>query len=513
MKNKIYFIILVVFSISINQYFGYKGVFPIDSFVNYDSSYNITNGNHPFIDYWTITGPLVVYFQSLFFLILGVNWFSYVIHASLMNMILTLSTFYFFKKIGLKEFYSFIYSLGVAILAYPVIGVPFVDHHAVIFSIISFFTFSLAILYQKNLFWYLTPILLAFSFFTKQIPSAYIIILFLFIFVLYFLLTKNLNKQNLLYFFLGGLSSILLVLILFFINNIPIKNFLAQYIFYPISIGNDRIENLSFGFNNIIGQFKFIYLSLAPLVIGAFVLFKIKNKKLIEKKDFIIFFLFIGSVIIFIYCQLITMNQIFIFLLIPISAAFSHLYISRYYNKNFLIYFTLAIFIFSTGKYHIRFNENKKFMELINVDFNLALDAKKIDKSLSGLKWITPAYKENPSKEIKLLINTKNFLQKNNTPKIIITDYQFFNSILQNKFSSPNKFYDDRSVPDKKNKYYKDYKKFFISNINKNNIKYIYLIGKNKETFFKDHIDDIKCVISTDLNELLTEFNIKKCQF
>ena len=110
------------------------------------------------------------------------------------------------------------------------------------------------------------------------------------------------------------------------------------------------------------------------------------------------------------------MNQIFIFLLIPISAAFSHLYISRYYNKNFLKYFTLAIFIFSTGKYHIRFNENKKFMELINVDFNLALDAKKIDKSLSGLKWITPAYKENPSKEIKCSFINKS--QETNTINI-----------------------------------------------------------------------------------------------
>ena len=186
MKNIIYFIILAVFSIFINQYFGYRGVFPIDSFVNYDPSYNITAGNHPFKDYWTITGPLVVYLQSLFFLILGVNWFSYVLHASLINMMLTLSTFYFFKKIGLKEIYSFIYSVGVAILAYPAVGVPCVDHHAVILSVIALYSLSLAILYQKNLFWFLTPALLIFSFFTKQIPAAYILILFISIIILFF---------------------------------------------------------------------------------------------------------------------------------------------------------------------------------------------------------------------------------------------------------------------------------------------------------------------------------------
>ena len=422
-----------------------------------------------------------------------------------------LCTFYFFKKVGLKEIYSFIYSVGVAILAYPAVGVPFVDHHAVILSVIALYSLSLAILYQKNLFWFLTPVLLIFSFFTKQIPSAYILILFISIIVLYFLLTKNLKKQNLLYFFLGGLCSLLLILILFFVNNIPIKNFLIQYIFYPISIGNERIENFNFEINNVIGQFKFIYFSLVPLLISTFFLFKIKNKKLIQKNDFVVFFLFLGSVVIFIYCQLLTMNQIFIFLLIPISAAFSHLYVLKYYNKNFLIYFVLVIFIFSTVKYHIRFNQNKKFMELADVNLNLALDAGKIDESLSGLKWITPDYKENPSREIELLINSKNSLIMNNSQKIIITDYQFFSSILQNQFSSPNKFYDDRSVPDKNNKFYNEYKKFFTSNIKKNNIQFIYLIGKNKEIFFLDHIDDIGCVISTDLNELLTKLDIKKC--
>ena len=38
--------------------------------------------------------------------------------------------------------------------------------------------------------------------------------------------------------------------------------------------------------------------------------------------------------------------------------------------------------------------------------------------------------------------------------KMIITDYQFFSSLLENKFASPNKWYDNRSVPDKTNKYY-----------------------------------------------------------
>ena len=154
MINKIYLIILVVFSICINQYFANRGVFPIDTFFHFDAAYNIASGSHPFKDYWCITGPFVDYTQSLFFIIFGVNWFSYAFHASLINMALTLFSFYFFINIGLKNFYAFIYSLGVATLAYPPIGVPFVDHHAVIFCVMALYSLLLGILVKKNLFWF-----------------------------------------------------------------------------------------------------------------------------------------------------------------------------------------------------------------------------------------------------------------------------------------------------------------------------------------------------------------------
>ena len=186
MKNTIYPTILAIFSLFINQYLANRGVFPIDSFLIFDAAFNILSGNHPFKDYWVITGPFLDYIQSLFFLIFGINWTSYVMHASALNMALALFSFYYFLNIGLKNFYAFIYSLGVAILAYPSIGTPFIDHHSVIFCIMASFSVSLAILLKKNLFWILTPIFITFSFFSKQIPSPYFIILFAVIISIYF---------------------------------------------------------------------------------------------------------------------------------------------------------------------------------------------------------------------------------------------------------------------------------------------------------------------------------------
>ena len=514
MKNIIYLIILAVFSLFINQYFANKGVFPIDSFLIFDSAFNIISGQHPFKDYWIITGPFLDYIQSLFFLVFGINWASYVLHASLLNMALTLFSFYYFLNIGLKNFYAFIYSLGVAILTYPSIGTPFIDHHSVIFCIMAFFSVSLAILSEKKLFWILTPIFITFSFFSKQIPSPYFIILFTAIISIYFYNIKKINKNILLNLFFGGLISFFLVSSVFLINEIPAKNFLVQYILYPFSIGNERIDRLNIDFKNLISEFKFIYITLIPLVVSIFFLAKIKDKNLFKKNELIVSLLFLGSVAILIFYQLLTKNQILIFVLIPISAAYSHAYTIKYFNNKYLIYFILVIFIFSTTKYHIRFNENRKFIELVNADFNLAEDAIKLDKKLQGLKWITPYYPNKPLNEINFLIDTKNILSHEKERKIIITHYQFFSSLLNNKFASPNKWYDNLSVPDKKNKYYNEHKNFFLSKIRDNKIKRLFFIGKTNEMyFFEEFFNENECIVSNQYNELLLEFDVSKCKF
>ncbi len=191
-NNKFFiFISLFLFSFLINQHYGNRGIFPIDSFLIFDAAHNILSGNHPFKDYWLITGPFLDYIQALFFLVFEVNWFSYVLHASLLNALLTLYSFYFFTKIGLKNLYAFIYSIGVSILAYPPVGTPFIDSHAIIFCVLSLYSFSLAILLKKNLFWFLTPVLLIFSFFSKQIPSPYLTLLFITITIFSFFFYKD----------------------------------------------------------------------------------------------------------------------------------------------------------------------------------------------------------------------------------------------------------------------------------------------------------------------------------
>ena len=64
--NKIFILFLFFFSIIINQYYGNRGAFPMDSFHFFDSGYRVLNGEVPFIDYWLVKGPLLLHTGRFF---------------------------------------------------------------------------------------------------------------------------------------------------------------------------------------------------------------------------------------------------------------------------------------------------------------------------------------------------------------------------------------------------------------------------------------------------------------
>ena len=190
-SKKIYFLIVFINSISFTIYYGFRGVFPIDSFLIFDAGYKVLNNIHPFKDYWSITGPFLDYIQSVLFLLFKVNWFSYVLHAALVNCLLSLVSFYFFTNIGLSKIYALLYALSISILAYPTTGTPFMDHHATIFATISVSYLILAFITNKKIFWFLSTLFLVFSFFSKQIPGVYFSFLIIIVITVYIFFIKK----------------------------------------------------------------------------------------------------------------------------------------------------------------------------------------------------------------------------------------------------------------------------------------------------------------------------------
>jgi len=510
-QKKILILILILFSLLINQYYGNRGVFPVDSFAHFDTGFRILLGEYPFKDYWVVSGPLIDYFQAVLFFLFGVNWQSYVLHASLMNVTITLATFYVLRNFNLNIYYSFIYSLFFSILAYPNSGTPFVDHHSAFFSLLGIYSLILGIKTEKKIFWILLPIFFIFGFLSKQVPTSYVILSLILILALFLTVKKEY------YWIKYAISSftLLILLILFFgkIQGISLSSFLNQYFFYPPSIGVKRIDNLIFTFRGTIGHFKFIYIALAPL-------FFINLKDIFSKKNylknndfyyFLILTLFTSSLIAH---QILTRNQTFIFFLIPILFAFSHIYFSNFKlsSNNFISIILIIICLFATAKYHIRFNENRKFHELSYVNFNLSLDAQKIDKKFVGLKWITPKYKEKPNEEINLINEVKIHLLKDNRTKMLITNYSFFSSILNEKLFSPSRWYisDGTDYPLEDNQYFSNYKNLLINLIKRNDISVIYTIYPQNDSIIFKYLDR-NCFNEVKISEMLNSFELISC--
>ena len=510
-NNYLYLFLIITISLSLTYYTGFRGVFPIDSFLIFNSGYNVTNNIHPFKDYWSITGPALDYLQAIFFLILGVNWHSYVFHAAIINTLFSITIFYLFKSFNLNQFFSTIFALSVGILAYPSIGTPFVDHHATILCTLSI---SFAILgFRKNnsKLWFISSLLIVLAFFSKQVPSAYILIfLILILFIRYFFIHKD---KSALYFFSGLLIGLLLFFIISLLFKIPLKNFLIQYILYPLSIGESRFDNLNIDLKNTIFQFKYIYLTLLPLFIT---LFALKKKKLQKKHkhDLLIVFIILCKVSIFIYSQLLTKNQVLIFYLIPWCLGFSYYFLSKYYNKSYNNYIVIFFLVIATVKYHVRFNVEKKFMELSTANFDISINGSYLDESLKDLNWISPRFITNPSLELSLLKQTKSVIEKDGKNKIIITNYQILPMITKNFNFAPNKWFDDLSEPGKKNEYFETYQNFFYDSLKTQNIKNIYLVGGEKKLIaFKKIFDKKDCLILKKINQITTKIIIESCKF
>lgn len=515
---------LSFFSFLINYYYGNIGVFPIDTFAFFDTAYNILLDRHPFKDVWVTTGPLVDYLQALFFLVFGLKWSSLVIHASLINLLISTLFYLVLIRHGLNIFLSFFYSISLSILCYTVAATPFAYIHSYVISLISILIFTLAIKNRSNVLWFFLPFSMVLSFLCMQTPSAYINSVLILFLLIHFLVSFNL--KNIFYLILGSIIILFLFLIFLFLFEIPLTNFIQQYLLFPLSIGENRVigndmAHISlagrFTVRNVLGHFKFINLFLILIIFLTLLNYSKKFKNYLSKEEIIINLTLFFSGIAFIFHQLITSNQTFIFSLIPFLAAFSHIILKKYFSEkkilNLIIIFLVA---FVTVKYHNVYNIKRKFMDLQHVDLSLAVKADLIDSKLKNLKWITPSFPQNPKKEIDLIRQTIDVLKKDKRSKMMITEYQFFSIILEENLNIPNRWYthDNNSYPLENHKYYKFYKKHFTNLVEKNDIEVVYITGfvtgDSKIKNFEIYIDDT-CFIEKYINEITTMYELTKC--
>ena len=417
----------------------------------------------------------------------------------------------FLQNQGLSLSTSLFYSISVALLAYPSSGVPFSDHHSILLSFIAIYFLIFAIKSNKNIYWLAIPFILFTAFLCKQVPAAFFIVL-----VFFYILGHSIKNKDYYKFIPIIISSSfsLLSLFLFLIfNNIEIKSFLIQYIYFPITIGDERSSILNFNdlISILITDLKFF-----SFLIIIFIFFLVRDLKFNNSKIQKFFqteFIILLATLVAIFNQILMKNQNIIFFILPIMLGVIHTNVFKTYNKKkiFLI-LVIILNIFITTKYHFRFNVDRKFMDLENVDKSKSINAMEISSKLKGLKWISTKTTINKFSEVELLKASLKFLQENKSNSLIITDYQFILSELNHKFYPPNRWYttDGVSYPLSDNKYFYYYKEFFKEKINKYDVKTIFTMGSIDYKSFNFILKE-NCIKTTKINDILFEHKLLNC--
>ena len=491
-KEKLYGEVAVLLGILAYAYYvnwqsGNLGVMPIDTFGFLDTGYSILKGHLPIRDFWIFTGLIVDYMEAAFLFLFGNNWNSHLAHSSFMNILGTAGLYFFLKEYNLKIFFIAFYCLSFATLCYPLSGTPFAYLHAYIFSLLAIFTTLIAIKKNNKFLWFFLPYSCFFGFLSMQTPTAYILVILFGITMYYFF--KKKNFQNIKFFLLGCVSSITLFLIFLLITQTSIASFIYQYILFPLTIGEGRIASKEIAyislidqinFKRLIGEFKFIHIFLVPLIFLTLKYIKKNNENLNILNITIIF-----SVLAFLFNQIITANQIYIFSLIPILAAILHInFISLKVNPK-IFYIIVFFVLLATTKFHLRFNIDRKFHDLENINKDKALDANIINKNFKNLKWISR--RDDPNNEFTVIKKAIKVITNDNRKKVLITHYHFMSTFLDKPFYIFNRWYlwDNNTHPTENHKYFEIYKSLIKKNIDKNKVEVIYLLGQKNEIKFE----------------------------
>ena len=166
-----------------------------------------------------------------------------------------------------------------------------------------------------------------------------------------------------------------------------------------------------FEFQRFDFRHKLIYIA---LTIPIFLLFRsiYKNVYSIIEKDNLIFILLVGTLLIFITHQLMTINGLYIFFLIPVFAGFSHVFSKDLKKKKYLINFFLILSLISTIYYHQKYISKRDTLLLRESDLSKSVNAKVLSNKLKNLRWLTHHYPNDPNYEIKNLIETMKIIEK-----------------------------------------------------------------------------------------------------
>ncbi len=166
-------------------------------------------------------------------------------------------------------------------------------------------------------------------------------------------------------------------------------------------------------------------------------------------------------------------------------------------------------------KFHFRFNIDRKFHDLENIDKHKAINANLVNKNFKNLKWISKL--DDPKNELIVIKEAMEVIVNDDREKTLITHYQFMSTILDKPLNILNRWYlwDNNTHPTENHKYFEFYKSLVNKNVKKNNVEVIYLLGQENEIKFeniKNYFTETCFESKTIIQDRFSSHKLIKCR-
>ena len=158
---------------------GRIGFMPLDQSVVFDGAWRLLSGQVPFRDFTAPDGLTPIVLQVLFFEALGVTWFAYCLHAAVFNGLFCCLTYGLLRALASNRATALVYGALGGVVFYPPFGTPYREQHAFFFSLLAIMITVIARNRRRgwgtNLLWLLVPFVVTLGYFSKQIPTLFVV--------------------------------------------------------------------------------------------------------------------------------------------------------------------------------------------------------------------------------------------------------------------------------------------------------------------------------------------------